>query len=104
MTKAIVSILIALGITFTLSGCAEKQPVVVEKWRDRSVYVKAEPYDFQKVDLTGAYIDFPSVSLRNKCMPAITQAKDVYVGVIKYYEYSVDEYNKGFVDDNKTSK
>jgi hypothetical protein len=94
--KRLSQITLALLTISALIGCSSKvEPVKVEtKWRTKIEYREAKRYDFQKVDLTGVYIELKDVETRKLCTPSLLEARDIYTGVIKYYELMIDEYKR----------
>lgn len=91
--------LVSMLLVFIFSGCMKQEPEVK--------YVKAPTFKFEKIDLKGAYIELKSVDDRKRCSPYLLQMKEVYDGVIDFYNYQIDEYNKFIkeqLDGNTTSK
>ena len=69
-------------IVFIFSGCSSKTAKIE--------YVKQEPYEFQKIDLSGAYIDKNDKS----CGEIVSELQGIYKGVILFYEEQIDDYRK----------
>ena len=85
--------LILLG--FILSSCAERQ---CTQHRDSN----ATKYKFEKIDTTGIYIDLDSIEIRNKCSSTLVSLNSVYTGILNFYDWQIDEYNR--VENNTSSK
>lgn len=88
--KAIKLTLVALGIIFFSSGCAQKEPDVVTKIE----YVREEPWKFEKIDMAGVYIELGSKEEQRMCTPALMKLDEVHRGVRKFYEEQIDAYEE----------
>jgi len=92
MTR-IALVLISIAYVFTISGCGtEATPAVRQR------------FEMQKIDLPegSVYVEVDSVETRTKCTPVVLEVSKVLRGVIGFYEYQVDEYNKA--DNNESHK
>lgn len=89
MIKVTQGILLVL-VLICLSGCAQKEPEVVE----RIVYVQEKPYAFVNVDSKGMYLETGSKELQRVCTPMVIEAGKQYRRVIDLYEEQISEYRK----------
>lgn len=91
--KAIKWILIASGFTLLLSGCAVKPEII-----ERTVYVKEEPWSFEKLDMNGVYIELESKEVQRICTPSLLKLDELHRGVRKFYEEQIDAYEESRSD------
>lgn len=77
-----------LILVFIFSGCAQKEII-------KKVYIKAPTFEFQKINLSGAYIDLESNEQRNLCVKPLIELNDLYKGVLDFYDSQIDTYMKG---------
>ena len=90
-----IQVLVLMLIGFILSSCTSKQ---IEP---RVKYVKSEKFEFQKVDLNGVYVELNKKD-RKRCTKYLIDLNEIYSGILDFYDYQIDEYNKLF--DKNTSK
>jgi len=84
-----IQVLVLMLIVFILSSCSTKQ---VEP---RVKYIKNEKFEFQKIDLSGVYVELDKKD-RKRCTKYLIDLNDIYSGIIDFYDYQIDEYNKLF--------
>ena len=90
MIKVTRGILLALVLIFLSTGCAQKEPEIVE----RVVYVQEKPYVFVDVDSKGMYLETGSKQLQRMCTPLVIEAGEKYRKVIDLYEEQISEYRR----------
>lgn len=90
MTKVTQGILLALVLICLSTGCAQKEPQIVEK----IVYVQEKPFRFVDVDSRGMSIDAGSKELQRMCTPMVIEAGKQYRRVIDLYEEQISEYRR----------
>lgn len=95
-----IHLLILIALVFIFNGCycswSKPKPQVVTKIE----YIKEEPYKFDTIDLSGAYITLDSKGTQRMCSKSLTELNLVYKPVVDYYEWQINEYRSK--DDNKT--
>jgi len=84
-----IQVLVLMLIGFILSSCSTKQ---VEP---RVKYIKNEKFEFQKVDTKGVYIELDKHD-RKRCTKYLLELNEIYNGILDFYNYQIDEYNKLF--------
>jgi len=94
MTKTIALILIAL--TFTFSGCSQKEKVIT-----KIEYIKQEKYDFNKINLDGAYIVLKDKNTQKVCSNSLNELNSFYKEVIAFYDWQIDNYKE---ENNESTK
>jgi len=90
-----VKLMTLILLSFILSSCAERQCI---QHRDSNT----TKYKFEKIDTTGIYIDLDNIEIRNKCSSALVSLNSIYTGILNFYDWQIDEYNR--VENNTSSK
>lgn len=92
MIKALAMILIALSFFF--NGCATKERLVT-----KIEYIKEPKYQFNKIELQGAYIELKDKETQRVCTQSLIELNTIYKGVIEFYDWQIDNYKE---DGNET--
>lgn len=77
----IISLLI---VSILINGCAQKEPQII--------YKKTPYYDFQKVDLKGAYIELEEQ--QQVCIPLLKELNIIYKETKNFYDEQINDYKR----------
>ncbi len=84
-----VKALILIALVFIFSGCSQKEKIVT-----KIEYVKQEKYEFNKIDLNGAYIELRDKNIQKVCSPSLLELNTFYKDVVNFYDWQIDQYEK----------
>lgn len=81
MKKIYLSLLLIASIL--ISGCTPKTITKIQ-------YIKEQPYDFQTVNLQGAYIDLSPEE--QVCIPKLQELNTIYKETKQFYDNQIEDY------------